>query len=137
MTNPEQEGDWVSGRKRFDQIFYDWAGINTKLQNTSPFIRTWVKHFYNRDRTPEEATHKIIKHVAINYTAAYWLEKKVPEIATWRSYWPLFCGYIYIKNAASFNTLFLTGINDGSLGYVRANSRMWQAIEKGEFLPTD
>jgi hypothetical protein len=62
-------------------------------------------------------------------------EKKVPEIASWRAFWPLFLSYTYIKNAASLNTLFLTGLNSGALGYVKASARMQRAIENGEFPP--
>jgi len=142
MTEPSSNpssGDWVSGRRRFDQVAYDWLGVKDKLAG-KVWLSTWVKHIYHRERTPEQAWHKIFKWIAVDAAMGYWLEQKYPKFMelhklTGKRMWPLYATYLYGKNAASFNTLFLTAVDTTAREYVLAQVRYHEAVSKGEIPP--
>jgi hypothetical protein len=143
MTEPHKSGsvadEWIIGKVRFDQVIYDWMGIQNKLAGRA-WLATWANHVYKRDRTAPEAAHKIFKWIAIDAAMGFWLEQKYPKFMersklTGRLLWPIYCTYIYGKNMASFNTLFLTGIDSTARGYVTNSAAAFQAMSKGEFPP--
>lgn len=148
MTTPQPDGtgsgsagdDWISGRRRFDQIAYDSWGIKDKLAGKA-WLSTWAGHLYKRDRTSNEAAHKIFKWMVVDFGMGYWLEKKYPKflarVAVAGRLWPMYCLYLYGKNTASFNALFLTGIDSAARGYVTNTAKAYEAMSRGEFPPTD
>jgi hypothetical protein len=130
--------DWISGKRRFDQIAYDSFGIKDKLAGKT-WLATWAGHMYKRDRTTDEARAKIFKWIAVDFAMGYWLEKKYPKfLATFAikgRMWPMYGLYMYGKNTASFNTLFLTGVDSFARSYVTTTAEAYRAMGKGEFPP--
>jgi hypothetical protein len=144
MTTPNNSGsaadDWVHGRLRFDQIAYDLFRVRDRLAGRD-WISAFVGHIYNRDRTPNQARAEITRWLIVDIALLGYFERRVPNFTQTvflrGRIWPLYTIYMYGKNTASFNTLFLTGIDSGVRGYVTAQARAYEAMNRGEFLPPD
>lgn len=86
-----------------------------------------------------EAWTKITKWIAVDAGLGFALERKYPlffrgsEVIRTRQAWVVYAIYMYAKNPASFNTLFLTGVDSGLRGTVTGIAAPWRAYGRGEF----
>ncbi|HET9141727.1 hypothetical protein [Actinophytocola sp.] len=119
---------WGDGEIRIDQIAYDNM-LKQRVEGLGAWGKSWMKWLYDRDLSVEQSGINLVQKVVVDYSAAAILEKKIPQIKTVRSYWPIWTAYIYLKKPAEFHTLLFTGLDNGIRSIVKEYPR---ELEKSE-----